>query len=52
MLHYKGLITEEPGIKAKPIGDSDKDIMETLKFDDDELNEESVIYSKTIGRTF
>jgi len=22
MVHYKGLITEEPGIKAKPIGNS------------------------------
>ena len=41
MLHYKGLITEEPGIKAKPIGDSDKDIMETLMFYDDELHEDS-----------
>ena len=41
MLHYKGLINEEPGIKAKPIGDSDKDIMETLMFYDDELHEDS-----------
>jgi hypothetical protein len=41
MLHYKGLITEEPGIKAKPIGNSDKNIMETLMFYDDELYENS-----------
>jgi hypothetical protein len=41
MLHYKGLINEEPGIKAKPIGDSDKDIMETLMFYDDDLNDDS-----------
>jgi len=27
MLHYKGLITEEPEIKAKPIGNSDKNMM-------------------------
>ena len=35
MLHYKGLITEEPGIKAKPIENSDKNIIETLMFYDD-----------------
>ena len=37
MLHYKGLITEEPGIKAKPVRNSDKNIIETLMFYDDEL---------------
>jgi hypothetical protein len=41
MLHYKGLIKEQPGIKAKPIGDNDKDIIETLLFYDDELHEKS-----------
>ena len=40
MLHYKGLITEEPGINAKPIGNSDKNIIETLMFYDDELCDE------------
>ena len=43
MLHYKGLITEKPGIKAKPIGDMDKDIIETLMFYDDELHADSCI---------
>jgi hypothetical protein len=41
MLHYKGLLTEEPGIKAKPVRKEDKDIMETLMFYDDELHENS-----------
>ena len=43
MLHYKGLIAEQPGIKAKPIMDSDKDIIETLLFYDDELHENSCL---------
>jgi hypothetical protein len=34
------MITEQPGIKAKPIGDTDKDIMETLLYYDDELCDE------------
>ena len=38
-MHYKGLIIEEPGIKAKPIGDNNKNIIETLMFYDDELHE-------------
>ena len=38
MLHYKGLIAEQPGIKSKPIGDNDKDIIEMLFFYDDELH--------------
>ncbi len=46
MLHYKGLITEQPGIKAKPIGDNRKDIMETLMFYDDELHADSCILVK------
>lgn len=41
MLHYKGMITEQPGIKAEPIGNSEKNIMETLLFYDDELCDES-----------
>jgi hypothetical protein len=41
MLHYKGLIAEQPGIKAKPIGNNDKDIIETLMFYDDDLSEKS-----------
>jgi hypothetical protein len=43
MLLYKGLIAEQPGIKAKPIGDNDKDIIETLMFYDDELHANSCI---------
>ena len=43
MLYYKGLIAEQPGIKAKPIGDNDKDIIETLLFYDDELHENSCL---------
>ena len=38
-MHYKGLIIEELGIKAKPIGDNNKNIIETLMFYDDELHE-------------
>ncbi len=41
MLHYKGTITDQPGIKAKPIGSTDKSLMETLLFYDDELCDES-----------
>ncbi len=40
MLHYKGIITEQAGIKAKPIGNTDKDIIETLLYYDDELCDE------------
>ena len=40
MLHYKGIITEQVGIKAKPIGKSDKYISETLLYYDDELCDE------------
>jgi hypothetical protein len=43
MLHYKGLIAEQPGIKAKPIGDNERDIIETLMFYDDELHADSCI---------
>ena len=43
MLHYKGLIAEQPGIKAKPIEDNEKDITETLMFYDDELHADSCI---------
>ena len=43
MLHYKGSIAEQPGIKAKPIGDNDKDLIETLMFYDDELHADSCI---------
>ena len=43
MLYYKGLIAEQPGIKAKPIGDTDKDLIETLMFYDDELHADSCI---------
>ena len=41
MLHYKGMISDQPGIKAKPIGSTDKNLMETLLFYDDELCDES-----------
>jgi hypothetical protein len=40
MLHYKGIISDQPGIKAKPIGNTDKNLMETLLFYDDELCDE------------
>jgi len=40
MLHYKGVISEQPGIKVKPIGNSDKEWIETLLFYDDELCDE------------
>jgi hypothetical protein len=40
MLHYKGVITDQSGIEAKPIGNSDKNLMETLLFYDDELCDE------------
>ncbi len=40
MLHYKGVITDQPGIKAKPIGNTDKNLTETLLFYDDELCDE------------
>jgi hypothetical protein len=40
MLHYKGVITDQSGIKAKPIGNTDKSLMETLLFYDDELCDE------------
>ena len=40
MLHYKGVISEQPGIKAKPIVNSDKEWIETLLFYDDELCDE------------
>ena len=40
MLHYKGVITDQPGIKAEPIGNTDKKIMETLLYYDDELCDE------------
>ena len=40
MLHYKGVITDQSGIKAKPIGNTDKNFMETLLFYDDELCDE------------
>ena len=40
MLHFKGLISQEPGIKATPVRSSDKDIIETLLFYDDELCDE------------
>jgi len=40
MLHYKGVITDQSGIKAKPIGNTDKNLMETLLFYDDELCDE------------
>ncbi len=43
MLHYKGLIAEQSGIKAKPIGDNDNNIIETLMFYDDELHADSCI---------
>ena len=43
MLHYKGLIDEQPGIKAKPIGNTDNGIIETLMFYDDELHADSCI---------
>jgi hypothetical protein len=37
MLHYKGIITEQPGIKAEPVGNADKNLAETLLYYDDEL---------------
>ncbi len=40
MLHYKGLISQEPGIKGEPIGSSRHEFMETLMFFDDELCDE------------
>ncbi len=40
MLHYKGVITNQSGIEAKPIGNSDKNLTETLLFYDDELCDE------------
>ena len=40
MLHYKGVMTNQPGIKAKPIGNSDNALMKTLLFYDDELCDE------------
>ena len=40
MLHYKGIITEQPGIKAKPIGNTDKEIIETMLYYDVELCDE------------
>jgi hypothetical protein len=41
MLHYKGIIADQPGIKAKSIGSTHKTIIETLLFYDDELCDES-----------
>lgn len=42
MLHYKGMIKEQPGIKAEPVGNNSKGLIETLLFYDDELcNEKS-----------
>jgi len=32
MLHYKGVITDQSGIKAKPIGNTDKNLMENYCF--------------------
>jgi hypothetical protein len=40
MLHYKGVITDQSGIHAKPIVNTDKNLMETLLFYDDELCDE------------
>ena len=40
MLHYKGLISQEPGIKVEPVGSRANDFMETLMFYDDELCDE------------
>ena len=40
MLHYKGVISNQPGIKAKPIGSINKNLIETLLFYDDELCDE------------
>lgn len=42
MLHYKGIITEQPGIKAEPVRKKNNCLIETLLFYDDELcNEKS-----------
>ena len=35
MLHYKGVITDQSGIEAKPIENTDKNLTETLLFYDD-----------------
>lgn len=40
MLHYKGVLADQPGIEAKPVGNTDKNLMETLLFYDDELCDE------------
>jgi hypothetical protein len=40
MLHYKGVITDQSGIEAKPIVNTDKNLMETVLFYDDELCDE------------
>ena len=40
MLHYKGVITDQSGIEAKPIENTDKNLTETLLFYDDELCDE------------
>ena len=44
MLHYKGVITDQSGIEAKPIGNTDKNLMETLLFYDDELCDEKYCF--------
>lgn len=42
MLHYKGIIREQPGIKAEPVRNIGNCLVETLLFYDDELcNEKS-----------
>jgi hypothetical protein len=40
MLHFKGVITEQRGIKTIPIGSNDKESIETLLYYDDELCDE------------
>jgi len=40
MLHYKGIITEQSGIKAEPVRDKNNCFVDTLLFYDDELCDE------------
>jgi hypothetical protein len=40
MLHYKGTIKEQPGIKVEPVGNPDKNLAETVLYYDDELCDE------------